>query len=108
MVLLENSEIVGASILSKSENENEIHMRSLYLLPEKIGQGLGHTFYCEIENEMKNRGFTKCVLDVLENNFRAIRFYKTHGFVDTQIRATTQLGKQDYPYIVMEKDFGST
>ena len=105
LVLLENEEIIGTSVLGKSEKENEIHLISLYLLPEKIGQGLGHIFYNEIEKEIKTRRYPKCVLDVFENNIRAIDFYKAHGFVDTYKRATTTLGKQDYPYIIMEKHF---
>jgi len=107
MVLLENQTIIGASVLGKSENENEIHLISLYLLPEKIGQGLGHTFYNEIEKEIRARGFSKCVLDVLASNTRAIRFYEANGFLDTHRNATVQLGGQDYSYMVFEKDLGA-
>ncbi|MCL2008940.1 MAG: GNAT family N-acetyltransferase [Synergistaceae bacterium] len=103
MVLQEKQEIVGASILGKSEQENETHMISLYLLPEKIGKGLGHIFYSEIEKEIQNKGFTKCTIDVLKDNERAIKFYKMHGFVDMFVEAKTTLGSQDYPYMVFEK-----
>ena len=108
MVLLEDQEIVGASILGKSETEHEVHMISLYLLPEKIGQGYGHTFYSEIEKEMRNKGFTKCVIDVLENNERAIRFYTAHGFADMHVEAETTLGKRNYLYKVFEKTLSSS
>ena len=103
MVLLENQEIIGTSILGKSETENEVHMISLYLLPEKIGQGYGHTFYSEIEKELRSKGIAKCVIDVLENNERAIKFYKAHGFADVQVEAETTLGNQNYPYKVFKK-----
>jgi len=103
MVLQEKQEIVGASILGKSEKENDVHMISLYLLPDKIGQGFGHAFYSEIEKEMRSKDFSKCLIDVLENNERAIKFYKAHGFTDTRMEAKTTLGKRDYPYKIFEK-----
>ena len=106
MVLLEDQQIIGASILGTSENKGEIHLISLYLLPEKIGQGFGHIFYSDIEKEIRARGFSKCVLDVLKNNIRAIKFYEAHGFVDAHRNATTKLGERDYPYMVFEKGFG--
>jgi len=103
MVLLDNQEIIGASILGKSETENEIQMISFYLLPENIGQGFGQTFYSEIEKEMRNKGFTTCVVDVLENNKRAIRFYEAHGFVDMHVKEDVTLGKRSYPLRVFKK-----
>jgi len=103
MALYENQEIVGASILGKSEKENEVHMISLYLLPDKIGKGYGHIFYSEIENEIRNRGFTKCVLDVLENNKRAIRFYESHVFTEASVGTTATLGEQIYKCKVFQK-----
>ena len=103
MVLSENQEIVGASVLGKSETENEVHLISLYLLPEKIGLGYGHKFYGEIEKEIRNKGFKKCALDVLEKNKRAVKFYKAHGFTDTRVEAVTVLGNRNYPYKVFEK-----
>ena len=104
MVMLENHSIIGASILSKSEKQGEVHMKSLYLLPDKIGKGYGHKFYSEIENDMRSKGCTKCVLDVLTNNKRAIRFYKAHGFMDTGVEETTILGVREYAYRVFDKE----
>ena len=104
MVLLDNQDIVGASILSKSEMQGEVHMKSLYLLPDKIGRGYGHKFYCEIEYYIKCKGYVKCVLDVLTNNKRAISFYNAHGFTDTGIEETTVLGNLKYPYRVFVKE----
>ena len=91
------------SVLGKSEKENEVHKISLYLLPEKIGKGFGHIFYTEIETEIMKKGATKCTIDVLKNNKRAIEFYKAHGCADMLIEAKTTLGNQDYLYKVFEK-----
>jgi ribosomal protein S18 acetylase RimI-like enzyme len=103
MVLLDGNKIIGASILGKSENEDKAHMISLYLLPERTGQGIGSMFYHEIENEMKKRGFAKCALDVLKNNMNAIRFYEKNGFMDTRTEITATFGGQGYACKVYEK-----
>ena len=103
MLLQDNQEIVGASVLGNSEKEDEIHLISLYLLPEKIGRGLGRFFYGKIETEMRKRGFTKCIIDVLKNNNRAIKFYEGHGFVDTSAEIIATLGEQSYICRVFEK-----
>jgi ribosomal protein S18 acetylase RimI-like enzyme len=103
MVLQDDKEIIGASVLGRPENAGEIHMISFYLLPDKIGRGLGHKFFSGIEKEIRNRGYTKCIVDVLENNERAIKFYKAHGFSDMRADAETTLGKRNYTYKVFEK-----
>lgn len=103
MVMENNQEMIGVAILSKTEKEHEACLISFYLLPDKIGQGFGHVFYCEIEAELKSRGFSNCSLDVLENNKRAIRFYKVHGFIDTKKEIKAVLGEYDYTCKVLEK-----
>lgn len=103
MVIENNQEIIGAAILSKTEHPNEVNLISFYLLPEKIGQGLGHKFYVAIETELRNRGFLNCTLDVLERNSRAIRFYEAHGFVRTGNTVIATLGEQNYTCMVFEK-----
>ena len=104
MVIESNQEIIGAAILNETEKEREVNLRAFYLLPDKIGKGFGHTFYNDIETELKGRGFLNCVIDVLENNSRAIRFYETHGFIDTgKTIDNVVLGTQNYSCKVFEK-----
>ena len=103
MVLEENHLIVGSAILGETQTEGEIHLISFYLSPDKIGKGLGSIFYGEIENEILERGYDKCILDVLVNNERAIRFYERQGFSATGAETPVALGSRDYTCIVMEK-----
>lgn len=105
MVLEDNQHIIGAAILGRKETST-VHLISLYLMPDKIGQGFGHAFYDGIEAELRHRNFTKCFLDVLENNERAIRFYETHGFMETIEIIKATLGDCEYPCKVYEKWLG--
>jgi len=105
MVIENENEIIGAAILSKTEKEREVNLRAFYLLPDKIGQGFGHEFYSAIEAELRRRGFLNCIVDVLANNARAIRFYKAHGFLDTGEEIVAILGERNYTCKVFEKPF---
>lgn len=102
MVLINERQIIGAAIIGQEQNENTANLISFYLLPDKIGQGIGHNFYDGIEDELKRRNFTECILDVLENNNRAIRFYETHGFVKTS-ETKAALGSGEYLCAKYEK-----
>ena len=101
MVLEQDEDIIGSAILIKEEEQ--AHLLSFYLAPEIIGHGYGHIFYNGVEAELKRRGFVKCVLDVLLDNDRAIRFYEAHGFRDTNKRIIANLGDCEYTCKLYEK-----
>lgn len=103
MVLEENSQISGASILKKTDDPLIVELTAIYLLPDKIGHGYGNVFYRAIDAEMIKRGYTCCVLDVLENNSRAIRFYEKNGFVDDKQTIIAKLGDKDYTCRILRK-----
>ncbi len=105
-MVIEEQDIIGAAILGKTEAEHEINLISIYLLPDKIGQGFGHAFYNGIEAELQAKGFSEIVLDVLENNKRAIRFYESHGFVTTNSEALATLGNHEYVCKLYKKHIG--
>ena len=103
IVLEENSQIIGACILKKTDDSPTIELTAIYLLPDTIGHGYGNAFYRAIEAEMIKRGYTYCVLDVLESNSRAIRFYEKNGFVDDKQTIVAKLGDKDYTCRIMRK-----
>ena len=107
LVMEWESKIVGAAIICKTENPGECCLLSFYLLPEKIGQGYGTQFYDEIETVLKRRGFSQCVLEVLENNKRAIKFYNEHGFKATGEEVIAVLGDNNYICKTFKKDFSN-
>ena len=105
MVLEKEGKLIGAAILNTEAKE--AYLISFYLLPEEIGHGYGQLFYSGIEKELVCRGFRKCTLDVLQDNYRAIRFYEKHGFFDTNKKIHTKLGECGYTCKVYEKDIAN-
>ncbi len=97
------AKITGAALWLPTQTPGQACLLSLYLLPDKIGQGLGHALYANTEAELVRRGFTSCVLDVLKNNGRAIRFYEAHGFVPLQKTISVTLGEESYSCQMYEK-----
>lgn len=103
MTLEYSQRMIGAAIIGQGETGNAANLLSFYLLPEMIGQGFGHAFYNGIEIELRRKAFSKCVLDVLEHNERAIRFYEAHGFTNTGKTVKATLGNCEYLCRIYEK-----
>lgn len=103
MLLEERGKTIGASILKRTEAPDKIELTSFYLLPDKIGKGYGRAFYSAIESEVKKRGYKACVLDVLEDNKRAIRFYLEQGFENERKTLKALLGDKEYCCKIMTK-----
>ncbi len=57
---------------------------TIYLLPEYMGKGIGAMLLKECIDELELLGFTTILIWVLEDNFRARRFYEEHGFIKTE------------------------
>lgn len=72
----------------------------LYLIPENIGAGYGKRTMDWIKKEIKNRGYDKISLWVLEENNRARRFYEKAGFVtDGKIKSSGLADTKEIRYI---------
>ena len=53
---------------------------SLYLLPRCAGKGIGKALMDAAAAGLKSMGFSRMFLWVLEDNYRARRFYEKAGF----------------------------
>ena len=83
LVLLENGRIIGTAAICKSRWEKYSdygEIVSIYLLPEYIGKGYGASLLEKCVEELKNLGFDRILLWVLEENSRARSFYERNGF----------------------------
>ena len=68
--------------------------------PKYIGAGYGKQAMDWIKKEIKNRGYDKICLWVLEENNRARRFYEKSGFVcDGKIKSSGLADTQEVRYI---------
>lgn len=103
MALEVNSQIIGAAILKRTDDPLIIELTAIYLLPNQTGYGYGSIFYREIETEVIKLGYKHCVLDVLENNSRAFRFYMKNGYVYDEKTIQARLGDKAYTCRIMKK-----
>lgn len=67
---------------------NWLLLDTLWVSDTLRGQNIGSRLLSTIEQEGKQRGCVKCLLDTL--NFQAMPFYQRHGYV-------TQWIQEDYP-----------
>ncbi|MFT3952620.1 MAG: GNAT family N-acetyltransferase [Oscillospiraceae bacterium] len=78
----ENGEICGAGSFGADENDPKLaYLMQLYVAPEKQGGGIGTALLERICDEAAACGFSGVVLNTLEQNTKARRFYEKHGFV---------------------------
>lgn len=68
---------------------------SLYLLPEYMGKGYGRLLLQTVISELKNMGFHKVFLWVLEENQNARCFYEKCGFVQTKRCLLSNIGGKE-------------
>ena len=77
--------VVGFSFTQPTEDEDlnplEIaELVALYLAPESFGAGIGKALLARAVAGMRSQGFLQATLWVLEDNARAIHFYRREGW----------------------------
>ena len=83
LVMLDGDKIIGTSTYCKSrfkDYKDWGEIVSIYFLPEYMGKGYGKGLLKKAVDELKNMGFKKIFLWVLEENHRARHFYEKCGF----------------------------
>lgn len=94
-VLVEEGRYIGVSSISPARDE---HLRgwgelaSIYLLPEYVGAGCGKLLFDHSVRALRQAGFTKLYLWVLEENLRARRFYEKQGFSPSDETGSIDIG----------------
>lgn len=74
-----DGKIVG--VCGGEEKDNSVHLRSIYVLPEFQGKGIGSTLMADFLAWAER--FPKITVHVAIYNKQAISFYERKGFVDT-------------------------
>lgn len=97
---------VGMMTFGKSFSEDldtsAIEIWRIYLLPEYWNRKLGEPFMEWGIKELRNMGYKKVALWVIEENLRARRFYEKQGFSHDGVKRIINPGKEitDYRYII--------
>lgn len=98
LVMVRDEIIIGTSSFGKSRME-EMHgfgeIISLYFLPEYMRKGYGRLLLQAVVSELKEIGFDKAFLWVLEQNWNARYFYEKFGFVQTERSLISTIGGKE-------------
>ena len=90
-----DGEVRGFISVGESRDEPGVgELFAIYVLPEAWGGGLGTGLIERGEEELRARGFTAAVLNVLADNPRARRFYERQGWVRGETFQSTFLGHE--------------
>lgn len=97
-VLTDGKNILGTSSVSPARDAAFVgwgEIISIYVLPERIGQGYGHFLFEAVRGKLTERGFDKIYLTVFEENMRARKFYEKHHFSWNDERLPLNIGGKD-------------
>ena len=98
LILIENGMIIGTASFCKSrwKTYNDYgEIVSIYFLPDYIGKGYGRLLLNKCIDKLKQCGFSKVLLWVLEDNHRARKFYEKSGFICSEIFMNDNIGGKD-------------
>ena len=89
---------VGCIIFGRGRDERRPdwgEIVSLYLLPERIGQGVGSRLLENALALLASDGYRSVYLWAIDGNDRADRFYRKHGFSRTDEQVPYRIGGRD-------------
>ena len=94
-VITESGKILGHVHIrpaedSKMQGWGEVH--TMYVLPGFWGKGYGSELFRYALNRLKEQGFSRVYLWVLQGNERAMGFYAKHGFRETSDTLECEVG----------------
>lgn len=84
LVVTENGHIIGTCGFCRSRWEKYSgygEIVSVYFLPQYTGKGFGKHLIFKAVEELEKMGYKSIILWVLEENFRARKFYEKNGFI---------------------------
>lgn len=98
LVLIEDGKLIGTAGFCRSRWEKYSdygEIVSIYFLPDYIGKGYGRLLLTICIQELKQCGFRKVLLWVLEDNHRARKFYEKNGFIYSGVFMDENIGGKD-------------
>ena len=98
LVMLDNGKFIGTSCFCKSRFKDFAdfgEIVSIYFLPEYMGKGYGKQLLDYAVKELSKLGYSDIFLWVLEENYRARKFYEKCGFVATDNYLDDNIGGKE-------------
>ena len=98
LLLTERGQPVGTASFSRSRWEEYGdwgEIISLYLLPDFMGKGYGRALLEACVERLREQGFRRILLWVLEENHRARNFYEKAGFLSSGVYKWDNIGGKD-------------
>ena len=95
LILLDQEKMIGTCSFCQSrfpQYKGCGEIISLYLLPAYMGKGYGRELLEAAISELAGQGYPEIFLWVLEQNYRARRFYEKFGFVKTEDVIEDEIG----------------
>ncbi len=89
VVAKDSDSVVGVATMVKNDANNQL--RTMYVLPEYQGKGIGTSLWNEVKNFIDP--LKETIVHVADYNENAIKFYEKLGFVDTGKRWKDEKGK---------------
>lgn len=97
IVIIEDEMIIGTASFCQSrwkKYSDYGEIISIYFLPEYMGKGYGKLLLNKCIEELKQCGFNKVLLCVLEDNDRARIFYEKNGFICSEVFLDDNIGRK--------------
>ena len=91
----ENGEPMGSIIYGRGRDEDHAdwgEIVSLYVLPEKMAQGVGSSLLNKAMKALQAEGYDRVYLWCIAGNERADAFYRRHGFIPSVDRVDYRIG----------------
>jgi ribosomal protein S18 acetylase RimI-like enzyme len=79
-----NKQPIGWMKLFNNHSQNRFYLSSLYVLPEYQGYGVGKLFMIKAEEIAKDKNYDRLWLGVMNDNTKALNWYKKLGFIFTE------------------------
>ena len=105
------NDVIGFCMLEKYKNIrtfNELGDCMYFIKPEMTGKGVGRNMLSLIENDAKQNGIKKLVVDISDENEKSIAFHKKHGFVEYgRLKNCWRKFGRNIGIVYMYKDIGT-
>ena len=110
-VMNNSNDVIGFCMLEKYKNIrtfNELGDCMYFIKPEMTGKGVGRNMLSLIENDAKQNGIKKLVVDISHENEKSIAFHKKHGFVEYgRLKNCWRKFGRNIGIVYMYKDIGT-